>query len=64
MLDERVDFLIENINLERQNVYLNDRIRLCVLHKSYRRRCYLVKGFYFTQIIYITPDIAILVRKG
>ena len=49
MLDERVDFLIENINLEHQNVYLNDRIRLCVLHKSFISVCYLAKGVDFTQ---------------
>ena len=49
MFDARVDFLIENINLEQQKVYLNYRVRLCVLHKSCSPGCYLVKGFDFTQ---------------
>ena len=50
MLDACADFLIENVNSEHQNVYLNDRIRLCcVLHKSCSPRCYLVKRFDFTQ---------------
>jgi len=43
------DFQIENVKLEHQNVYLNDRIRLCILHNSCRLRCYLVKGFDITQ---------------
>ena len=43
------DFQIENVKLEHQNVYLNDRVRLCVLHKAWSPRCYLVKGFDSTQ---------------
>ena len=53
MLDAHVDFMIENINLKHQDIYLNDRIIFCVLHKSYNPRCYLAKGFYFTQKIYV-----------
>ena len=49
MLDKCVDFLIENIELEHQNMYLNDKIRFCVMRNSYSPRCYLVKGFDFTQ---------------
>jgi len=65
MLDACADFLIENVKLEHQKVYLNDRIRLCVLHKSCISKCYLAKGFNFTQKeIYITPDTSILVIKG
>ena len=45
MLDAHVDFLIENVNLEHQNVYLND--------KSCSPRCYLAKGFDLTQKIFI-----------
>ena len=43
------DFQIENVKLEHQNVYLNDRIRLCIIHKSCSPRCYLAKGFDFTK---------------
>ena len=64
MLDAYADFLIENVNLEHQNVYLNDRIRLCVLHKSCSPGCYLANGFGFTQKIFITPNIANLVSKA
>ena len=49
MLDAHVNFQIENVNLEYQNVFLTNRIRLCVLHKSCSHWCYLVKGFDFTQ---------------
>ena len=49
MLDARVDFWMENDKLKHQKMYLNDRIRPCVLHKSCSPGCYLVKGFDFSQ---------------
>ena len=49
MLDTHVDFMIENVNIEHQNVYFNDITILCVLYKSCIFGCYLVKGFDFTQ---------------
>ena len=65
MLDACVDFLIENVNFEYQNMYLNNWIRFCLLHKSCSHECYLAKWFDFIQKkIYITPDISILVNKG
>ena len=45
MLDEHADFLIKNIKLEHQNMYLNDIIRLCVLRKTCSLGCYLVNDF-------------------
>ena len=52
MLDAYADFLIENVNLEHQNVYLNDSIRLCVLHKSCSPGCYLANGFGFNILTF------------
>ena len=49
MLDARAGFLIENVNVEYQNMHLNDKIRLYVLHKSSIPGCYLVKGIDFIQ---------------
>ena len=53
MLDARADFPIENVNLELQKVHHNDRITLCVIHKSCSLGYCLDKGFDFTRKIFI-----------